>query len=976
MTRPLTAFRVIRISVLLLCLSFAAAFLMPQASHAEENGGKTVRVGWFESSFCITDKNGNRSGYSYEYQMKIAAYNGWNYEYVNGSWPELLEMLEAGDIDLLSDVSYKPEREGHMLFSSLPMGTEEYYLFISPDNREILSTDYSTLNGKRIGVNKGSVQVGFLREWAQEQKLNLEVVEVTTSEDESLELLMNGGLDGYVTVDSFERSERAAVPVCKVGSSDFFFAVNKNRPDLLNDLDGTMSRIQDENRFYGQQLFEKYIKRVGANVFLTAEETEWLSSHGPIRVGYQDDYLAFCAKDEATGKLTGALKDVLKYAGDCFDNAHLDFEAIAYPSVTAALEALRSGEVDCVFPTNLGTSEGEQLGIVMTPPLTSTDMCAVVRQVDQRAFFDKGHIVVAVTEDNPNYDAFLNSHYPEWRKIYYPTTEDCLKAVSDNVADCVVISNFRHSSIARTCDKYRLATVDLGVEMDYSFAVSGGDMTMYSILAKAVSMIPASNVNTTMSRYATEGAKLTFTDFVMDNIGIIACLTAIVVLVILALLIRSTRSEKKASQLISATEYDALTGLYNRSFFFQYANQMFADRPETPMDAIVLDIDRFHSVNALNGREFGDRVLRTLGNEVNAVSKELHGIAGRYESDRFDIYCRHTDNYQSIFDRLQNRVNELAPNANVQLRMGVMPWQGKLEPVQMFDSARAACNMARDHYQEQLIIFNDDMRDLEMLEHRLLSNLRQALDSYDFEVHYQPKFDIQSDPPKLVGAEALVRWQHPELGIIGPKDFIPLFEKSGQVGIVDKFVWAETARTIARWRELYGVTIPVSVNLSRVDVFDPTLEKTLDDILLRNGLDNNALKLEITESAYTENAEKLIQVVEGLRSKGFEVGMDDFGSGYSSLNMLSLMPIDVLKMDSAFIKDVESDDKGVQLVALIIGIAKTLNIPVVAEGVETKEQLEILKELGCELVQGYYFSRALSSADFEATYIRDMQATR
>lgn len=153
-------------------------------------------------------------------------------------------------------------------------------------------------------------------------------------------------------------------------------------------------------------------------------------------------------------------------------------------------------------------------------------------------------------------------------------------------------------------------------------------------------------------------------------------------------------------------------------------------------------------------------------------------------------------------------------------------------------------------------------------------------------------------------------------------------------------------------------------------MFDPKLEKTLDEVLRQNDLTNDVFKLEVTESAYTENAELVIQVVESLREKGYEVGMDDFGTGYSSLNMLSVMPIDVLKMDRMFIRDMEQDERGTRLVALIVDIAKNLKIPVVAEGVETKEQLTILRDLGCEMVQGYYFSRPLPSSDFEDKFVR------
>ena len=964
--------RIARPAIALLFTLFAlfATLAMPLSAHAQDDSEKTVRVGWYNSTFNVMDQSGRKSGYAYEYQLKVASYAGWTYEYVEGSWSDLLQMLEKGEIDLMSDVSYTPEREGKMLFPDLPMGTEEYYIFTSPGHAGINPQDYTTLNGKNVGANKGSLQLGMYNEWAQRQGIQANVVELTSTEDESLRKLEHGELDAYVTVDSFTDPERA-VPICKIGSSDFFLVVNKNRPDLLTDLNNAMSKIQDEDRFYNVEMFEKHFKSIGANAFLAPEETKWLSDHGAIRVGYQDDYLAFCASDKATGKLTGILKDYLESASKCMANARLDFVTKPYPTAHSALEALENGEVDCVFPMCLSTYEAERLDAILTPSVVSTDVYAVVRQAEQSVFTKKEHVVVAIDEGNPNYDGFLLDYFPSWRKVYYPNVDDCLKAVASGVADCVLVSSYTYNNISRQCNKNHLIAMSTGEGMGYCFAVHGGQTELYSILAKAVGQVPDSTVNAALSYYIAEDSKLTFMDFIADNLIVVIIVTTIVLLVILGLMVRSMRAEKKARKLISATETDVLTGLYNRDYFFQYADRIRGEHPDTPMDAIVLNIEQFHTVNALNGREFGDQVLRALGSEIQAIASENGGIAGRFQADRFDIYCRHTDEYSSIYDRLQGKLDGLSQNASIRLRMGVMPWQANLEPVAQFDQARTACSMARGRYAELLVVFDEKVREREMLDQRLLNDLRRALDSFEFEVHYQPKFNIQADPPQLEGAEALVRWRHPELGMIMPDEFIPLFERNGQISAVDKYIWAKVARQIAQWKEEYGVTIPVSVNLSRVDVFDPSLESTLDAILARNGVDRDAFKLEVTESAYTENADQVIMVVDGLRKKGYEVGMDDFGTGYSSLSMLSAMPVDVLKMDRTFIRNIEHDEKDIQLVALIVDIAKNLKIPVIAEGVEVEAQLELLKDLGCESVQGYYFSRPLHASDFEATYIRN-----
>lgn len=959
---------VIRGASLLLCVMILTALFSSVAVNANDNQ-KTVRVGWYESSFCSTDSTGRRSGYAYEYQMKIAAYTGWKYTYVEGSWAELMQMLMDGKIDLMSGISYTDERAEKILYPELPMGTENYCIFISRNNRDITSDDYSTLNGKRIGVNKSSFQLGCLKEWVEKQGIHPEIVELSGTEEESISMVHSGYLDAYVTLNAFISPDEQLRSLCKIGSSDFYFAATGSRPDLLDDLNYALNRIQDENPYFNQQMNDKYIKMMGSNAFLNTEEREWLSSHGKIRVGYQDNYLAFCSQDSKTGELTGALKDYLESAADCIVDTHLEFETSAYPTVEAAFDALRKGEIDCVFPANLSSYDAEEEDVLITPSLVRSDVYAVVRQSDRYLSDNKEHIIVAVNEGNPNYTAFLQEQFPGWRAVVYPSTTECLQAVSSGIADCVLISSFRYSYLARTCKSLRLTTYSTGIGIDYCFAVAQGNTALYSIISKAVGLVSNSMVSAALSYYIAENSQLSFLDYITDNIGIVLAVIFGIVVVILFLFMRSRRSEIKAKKLISATETDSLTGLYNRDYFFLYADRIYHEHPDIPRDAIVLNIDQFHSINALNGWDFGDYVLRMLGSEIRTIAGEFDGICGRFGADRFDIYCRHIEDYRAVFDRLQKKLDTLSSNVSVRLRMGVMPWQKDIEPIDLFDRARTACNMARGHFMDHLIIFDEKVHERELLDQQLLNDLRRALDDREFIVYYQPKFDIRPDEPKLIGAESLIRWRHPELGLLTPDKFIPLFERNGKISEVDKYIWAAAAEQIAGWRRRFGVTIPVSVNLSRVDIFDAELETTLDKILEREALEHEALEIEITETAYTENADMLIRVTNTLHRKGYIIEMDDFGSGYSSLNMLSVLPIDVLKMDREFIKNIEDNKKDMQMISLILGIAESLEIPVIAEGVETETQIRLLKNLGCAYVQGYYFSRPLHPSEFEMKYL-------
>lgn len=253
-----------KIAAVILSTVFVLVFLGPTVSHADTDT-KTVRVGWYESPFNIIDENGRRSGYAYEYQRKISAYTGWTYEYVEGTWSDLLKMLENGEIDLLSDVSYTKERSEKILYSSLPMGHETYYIYKDSLNSEINADDLSTLIGKRIGVTKSSIQTGLYREWADQRGINTQLIELDISDNDSILMLLNGELDAFVSLDSYGDVERM-IPVAMIGSSDFYFAVSNSRPDLLTELDSALLSIQGENRNYADYLFDKYLDNSGAEL--------------------------------------------------------------------------------------------------------------------------------------------------------------------------------------------------------------------------------------------------------------------------------------------------------------------------------------------------------------------------------------------------------------------------------------------------------------------------------------------------------------------------------------------------------------------------------------------------------------------------------------------------------------------------------------------------------------------------------------
>ena len=416
------------------------------------------------------------------------------------------------------------------------------------------------------------------------------------------------------------------------------------------------------------------------------------------------------------------------------------------------------------------------------------------------------------------------------------------------------------------------------------------------------------------------------------------------------------------------TERDQLTGLYNKGFFIRYAAQLDIHHRDYPTDAIVLDVNHFHMINDRYGKAYGDEVLRLIAGKLLEIVENVGGIAGRNEADSFWIYCPHRSDYGAILETVQRDLNGDSQIENrIRLRMGVYSDVDKeLDIERRFDRAKLAADSVRDSVTRVIGLYNSSMYESELLSEQLVEDFPAAIREHQFQVYYQPKFDVRPSKPVLNSAEALVRWNHPKLGMVSPGVFIPLFEKNGLVSTLDHYVWSEAAAQIRQWKARFGVTLPVSVNVSRVDLFDPELIEKLRDIVSRNGLNNRELLLEVTESAYTEDAEQIIETVSRLRKLGFRIEMDDFGSGYSSLNMLMTLPIDVLKLDMQFVRNAFAQRKDTRLLEVMIKLAKSFGLTTIVEGVETEEQMLALKTMGCDIVQGYYFSRPLPADKFES----------
>lgn len=418
---------------------------------------------------------------------------------------------------------------------------------------------------------------------------------------------------------------------------------------------------------------------------------------------------------------------------------------------------------------------------------------------------------------------------------------------------------------------------------------------------------------------------------------------------------------RENAAMVNQFMYDRLTGLYSREYFYQKVQERLNESTGTSYAIVCSNVENFKVYNDIFGIRAGDEVLRRIADLFREMMGES-GLCARYGADRF--LCLMRQEKLPEWMRSHASAEKLPGLNNIELKWGVYKISDRTVPVEkMCDRAFLVADSIKGRYNQRVGVYDDVLRDKLLREQAITESMETALAEGQFSVYLQPKYWLQDNT--MAGAEALARWIHPELGFMNPGEFIPLFEKNGFITKLDRYVWEQTCKKLQQWQQEGYPDIPVSVNVSRADVYQEDLPETMSNLVAQYGIEPRQLHLELTESAYTENPNQIIAVVDELRSRGFVIEMDDFGSGYSSLNMLNQVHFDILKLDMKFIQTETAKPGEMSIMRFVVNLAKWLNLSTVAEGVETKAQLERLRDVGCDYAQGYYFSRPLPIPEFE-----------
>lgn len=639
----------------ILCVVFLAAPVRAADSHEDIDAAETtktnvtakpqsevVKAAWYEDSYHITDKNGNRSGYGYEYEQAVSAYTGWDYDYVTGNWEELLKKLQNGEIDLMSSLSYTDERAKTMLFSDLPMGEEKYYLYADLANSDISASDISSLNGQSIAMMENSVQATQFYDW--EKKNNVKTKHVfVSSMDSAKEMFAKHEIQGVISTETSIWVNTGLSAVFATGGSEIYYGINKNRPDLKEELDNAMRAMENDKPFYSDDLYKQYIATQSVAA-LSSDEQEWLKQHGAIRVGYLENDPGFSTVDPQSGKLMGVVNDYIEYASNCFEQP-LEFNLVGLDSQEELIQAVRDNKIDVIFHVNQNPYYAEKNGLALSNTVLSVPFAAVTAQ---EAFDESAENTVAIAKENSKYKWYVTYNYPNWNIKECNSIKDAEQEVRNGKADCFIA---RSGQAMDYVNDKKMHSVFLTKTANTSFAVDKGNTILMSILNKTLKSIQTSKLTGAVSMYEDSLKRVTFTDFIKDNFLMVIIMFSLVFILILGMFIHLLKKAKAAETKARESQTQAENANAAKSaFLFNMSHDI-----RTPMNALL-------GYNQLMKKELTDpkllhyqRAVEQSGNLLLAIINNVLDMA-RIESGRVELdesYARidqTVDEIKSVFE--------------------------------------------------------------------------------------------------------------------------------------------------------------------------------------------------------------------------------------------------------------------------------------------------------------------------------------
>ena len=623
----------------LLSLLLLLSAVLPVKAAAETAPVKLIRVGSFEDTFNYCNEKGARKGYGYELLETLSGYTGWQFEYVTCDWSDCFEKLENGEIDIMGGISYTEDRAEEMLFSDEPMGEEKYYLYADLSRTDLSTSDYKTLNGKKVGVVMGTEPEVMLTEWEEKHGIKTQHVNISNNEDVKQKLI-NHEIDCFVSLEESYWADLGISTITRVGKSSIYYVFNKDRSDLKEELDNAMHALDEEAPFYTANLCKKYFS-LDYKPILTGEEKAWLKEHGAIRMGFLTSDSGVSTYDPATGEITGTITDYIQFARDCLGNQELEFQLVGYDDKEAELNALKSGEIDMIFHFDQSPNLAEEYRLARTNTTWTANMMVVT---NKQLFIENQVNRVAVPQNKISLTRYIAFYYPQWEIVDCDTQEDAIKLVKDGQADCFIIGV---GSEAKYSKNHGFYSVPLPNPANSCFAVKSGNRSLLSILNKTLKAMPANMLTSSLAMHKSSARKVTLSEFIKDNFFRVLLVSSIAVaailLTILMLLQKARKAEAAArkaandtqelnAKLQVAVENAESANRAKSTFLFNMSHDI-----RTPMNAIIgyADLASRHLDDPAKLEKYMENI-QVCGQNLLMLLNNVLDLA-RIENDRTEI---------------------------------------------------------------------------------------------------------------------------------------------------------------------------------------------------------------------------------------------------------------------------------------------------------------------------------------------------
>lgn len=966
----MTGLRTFRRTAALIMALFVllTAFSPSITASAYSRATKTYVVG-ANAKFGVTKTNSGTSGLACDYLDQISKYTLNRFTYKDGSPEELFAMLRDGTIDVIPCVN----EEELGLYGDDTLAVAGFSMITK------FNAVYVYNNGAKKDVNFGDaseishMKIGYLFEdegdFFRDEKFvcsDLEDAEFIKYNTENMMKadLISGKLDA-VAKNCFRPWENETI-VYQFGTSACYFVIRAEDTELSSNITDGMSELFLSYPSFPGDTYQKNISNYSSQRYAySAAERIYLASHSEIVMGYNLNADIAETYDYSTERLTGVVGSIMDQISS---NTGLKIKIIPYNSLSECMNAMASEEIDVIYGGIPTTGVNGYSGYFVSAPVTRSPIVLAGRA--DASMSDTAEIATA--NGDSEIIKYLERFRPQSNVSRYSTsTIACEMVMSGH--ESFVCMDCRNALYLKSTQHEDLMIHDiLPIFHSECFAVSRRSSELRSILEKAIAQINGNeSIADIYNIINSQGAVTEVHDpYVWIILAGFAVLGGLLALFVVLTTIKSRR----------LAEIDTLTGGRTKRRYFIDSEKVVRKSNPDNWAVIVFDIDKFKFINDRLGYEEGNRMLERL---YKTISDHLapYEIYARISDDNFACTVKNGSDSE-LENRLNNifaefdRRNSLFVSYPVLFSAGVCRLGQCVDRYDMvdFNVAIDRCNIAKKtikgRHSNAIAFYDGKMHDNALREKDFENIMPTALKEHEFMCYIQPKYGTNSR--HIEGGEALIRWNSKEFGFVFPDQFIPISEKNGFVVELDFFILEEVCKAMRRWIDKGITPVVISVNQSRMHLNNDDYIWRLREIVDKYGIPYEYIELELTESVFTENADLMLKIMQKLHDIGFKLSIDDFGSGYSSLNMLKDIPADVVKIDREFFNGTVNSQKGRAVISTVVDLAKNLDMQVISEGVETVEQVDFLQDIECHMVQGYFFAKPMPIKEFEELWTKDL----